>query len=132
MLRFLRVMLHKVMLTGEWLLCNTLHVNMVYTSKLGQSITCVSLPPCLHPPCNKLCHKIDNLQEYHRCMRSQPCPPTTIALAGSAPRECLYLSDMEVTYSSTAVSLTTLYPCFIVTSSEGMHCALKAESCGCR
>ena len=37
------------------------------------------------PPCNKLCRKIatapDTLQAYHRCTRSQPCPPTTIDLA---------------------------------------------------
>src|SRR5262249_19048673 len=39
-----RVVLHKVMLTGDWLLCNTLNINVVSTSKLGQSITCLSLP----------------------------------------------------------------------------------------
>src|ERR671922_422953 len=54
---------------------------------------CHRVFPCLHPPCNKLCRKIDNLQEYHRCTPSQPCPPTTIDLAGSAPRELLYLPD---------------------------------------
>jgi len=32
------LMLHKVMLTGEWLLCNTLNINVVYMRKLGQSI----------------------------------------------------------------------------------------------
>ena len=37
-------MLHKVMLAGEWLLCNTLNINVVYTRQLGQSITCLSLP----------------------------------------------------------------------------------------
>jgi hypothetical protein len=36
--------LHKVMLAGEWLLCNTLNINVVYTRQLGQSITCLSLP----------------------------------------------------------------------------------------
>src|SRR6266487_6725349 len=35
---------------------------------------------------------------------------------------------MEVTYSSTAFSLTTLYPRFIVTSSQGMCCVPKAGS----
>src|SRR5262249_17705627 len=40
---------------------------------------CHRVFPCLHPPCHKLCRKIDNLQEYHRCTLSQPCPPTTIA-----------------------------------------------------
>src|SRR5438128_12573891 len=31
---------------------------------------CHRVFPCLHPPCNKLCRKIDNLQEYHRCTPS--------------------------------------------------------------
>ena len=37
-------MLHKVMLAGEGLLCNTLNIDVVYRSKLGQSITGLSLP----------------------------------------------------------------------------------------
>jgi hypothetical protein len=39
---------HKGMLTGEWLLYNTLHINVVYTSNLGRSIPCFSLPSRRH------------------------------------------------------------------------------------
>jgi hypothetical protein len=38
------VVLHKVMLTGECLLCNASNINVVYTRQLGQSMTCLSLP----------------------------------------------------------------------------------------
>src|SRR5215472_16519433 len=38
------VVRHKVMLVGEWLLCNTLNTNVGCTSKLERSIPCVALP----------------------------------------------------------------------------------------
>src|SRR5215831_12370698 len=65
------VVLHKVMLTGEWLLCNTLNINVVSTSKLGQSITCLPLSsddaewPKVADAVTESLHPLRSLQETH-------------------------------------------------------------------